>query len=103
MESLVPVKVELVKLCGGGGTDTTRSLYVTYLQGVVGETILGTEEVAMSVSNADTGNLMRVADGGYIYNWSTKPLTIGLDYTLRIRLDSAGGPIIQEAVIRAKK
>jgi len=55
------------------------------------------------VSSADTGNQMRIADGGYIYNWSTKPLTIGKDYTLRIRLDDPNGPIILQAVIRPKK
>ena len=41
--------------------------------------------VAESVSNADTGTQMRVNGGGYIYNFTTKNLTQGQDYTIRIR------------------
>jgi hypothetical protein len=46
---------------------------------------------------------MRVSDGFYIYNFSTKPLTTGKDYTLIVRLDTASGPIIQQAVLRTSK
>jgi hypothetical protein len=73
------------------------------MSGVQGETVTGTETVATSVSNADTGNQMRVTDGFYIYNFTTKPLTQNQDYTLIVRLDTATGPIIQRAVLRAGK
>jgi hypothetical protein len=101
--NVLPVKVQLASVCNPGTYDTSHTLYVTYVQGVQGESILGSEELATSVSSADSGNMMRVADGGYIYNLTTKPFVIGKDYTVRIRLDDPSGPIVLEAVIRTKK
>lgn len=54
--------------------------------------------VAESVSNADTGTLMRTSGGMYIYNPSTKSLSAGNDHTLRVRLGSSTGPIILRAL-----
>ena len=101
--NVVPVKVELGKMCGAGGTDTTRTLYLSYVAGIQGETIDGDEVVATSVSNADTGNQMRVSGNSYIYNFTTKPLGPSKDYTLLVRLDDPTGPIIQRAILSAKK
>ena len=102
--NVVPVKVQLASMCAPGTYDTTRSLFVSYQKGVVGETIVGDEVLATSVSAADTGTQMRVADGFYIYNFTTKGLTQGADYTILIRLDTAGtGTIVQRAVLRANK
>ena len=46
---------------------------------------------------------MRLNGGGYIYNLSTKPLIQGKDYTLRVRLGSTTGPILQSAILQPKK
>jgi hypothetical protein len=101
--NVVPVKVELGKLCGAGGTDTSRRLFLTYAAGV-GDEIEGSETIATSVSNADTGNEMRVSGGSYIFNFTTKPLGPGKDYTLLVRADSSTmAPVIQRAVLRANK
>ncbi len=59
--------------------------------------------VAESVSNADTGTQMRINGGGYIYNFTTKNLTQGQDYTIRIRVGSTTGPIILRALFQPKK
>ena len=59
--------------------------------------------VAESVSNADTGTQMRVNGGGYMYNFTTKNLTQGQDYTIRIRVGSTTGPIILRALFQPKK
>ena len=59
--------------------------------------------VAESVSSADSGTQMRVNGGGYIYNFSTKTLTAGQDYTIRIRVGSTTGTIIAKALFQPKK
>ncbi|HEU4918069.1 MAG TPA: hypothetical protein VFV13_16065, partial [Acidimicrobiia bacterium] len=101
--NVVPVKVRVTSSCTGDSV-TGLSLYISYVQGTGGETIEGTEAVGESVSNADgTGGQMRAADGMYIYNFTTKPLTAGKDYTLRIREGSASGPILLAAVLQPKK
>ena len=56
--------------------------------GLNGEFIDDTNIVAESVSSADTGNLMRLNGGGYIFNLTTKGLTQGTDYAVRIRTGS---------------
>jgi hypothetical protein len=104
--NVVPVKVQLGSNCSPGTTVTTESLYLTIVQGdatqddtVNDDTVV----VATSVSNADTGTQMRVSDGKYIYNLSTKTMTMGKDYTIRVRSGSATGPIILRALIMTKK
>ena len=59
--------------------------------------------VAESVSNADSGTQMRLSGGGYIYNFSTKKMTAGKDYTIRIRDGSTVGPIVLKALFQPKK
>jgi hypothetical protein len=46
---------------------------------------------------------MRTADGMYIYNLSTRSLTAGKDYTIRIRPNNASAPWILQAVLQPKK
>jgi hypothetical protein len=46
---------------------------------------------------------MRVSGNGYIYNFSTKKLTQGKEYTIRIREGSASGPVILRALFQPKK
>jgi hypothetical protein len=104
--NVVPVKVQLGSSCTAGTTITTESLFLTIVRGdattddsVNDDSVV----VATSVSNADSGTQMRVSDGKYIYNLSTKTMTQGQDYTIRVRWGSATGPIIARALIMAKK
>jgi len=100
--NVVPVKVQLTNPCTGT-TVTNQSLYITVAKGLNGEFIEDTNTVADSVSSADTGQQMRIADGGYIYNLSTKNLSANTDWAVRVRLGAADGPIILQAVLYPKK
>jgi hypothetical protein len=102
--NVVPVKVKLVSSCTGAAI-TTTTLYVEVVKGIVSadEVVDGNTVITTSVSAADSGTQMRIADGGYIYNLSTKPLTTGQDYTIRIHVGSTGGPVILTAVLRTSK
>jgi hypothetical protein len=82
---------------------TNVSLFITTVQGAGSEIIESTNVVAESVSAADSGGQMRVADGMYLYNLATKSMTAGKDYTVRIRLGDAAGPIILAAVLQPKR
>jgi hypothetical protein len=100
--NVLPVKVSLMSSCNPG-QQLSANLYLSYIQGNSGETITGDEVITTSVSAADSGNLMRLNDSFYIYNFATKPLTAGKDYTLRVRYGSATGPILLAAVLNLKK
>ncbi|MEX0865532.1 MAG: hypothetical protein WD269_11790 [Acidimicrobiia bacterium] len=101
--NVLPVKVEIKSSCTGLPV-TSASLFLSYVQGTNGEIVEDTSTVTESVSSADgTNGQMRVADGMHIYNFTTKPLTAGKDYTLRVRLDSQSGPILLQAVLQPKK
>jgi hypothetical protein len=101
--NVLPVKVEIKSSCTGLPVNTA-SIFLSFVQGTGGEIIETTSTVTESVSIADgTGGQMRIADGMYIYNFTTKQLTAGKDYTLRVRLDSQSGPIILQAVLQPKK
>jgi hypothetical protein len=100
--NVVPIKVTLTNPCTGG-TVTNVALYVQVIKGVGGEYIEDNNVVVESVSAADTGQQMRVADGMYIYNLSTKSLTANSDYAVRIRMGSLSGPMILQAVLYPKK
>ena len=103
--NVVPVKVELASSCAPGTTVTTPTLYFTIATGNVADIVPDDSPaiVVESVSNADTGTQMRVNGGGYIYNLSTKSLTQGKDYTIRIRVGAVDGPIILRALFQPKK
>jgi PKD domain len=100
--NVVPVKVVLTNTCTGA-TVTNVPLFVTTHLGTGGEVIEGTEVVTESVSAADSGSQMRTADGMYIYNLSTRSMTAGKDYTIRIRPNSTTAPWILQAVLQPKK
>jgi hypothetical protein len=102
--NVVPVKVELASSCFVGTTVTTPILHITIATGDDNMDPLAIEEIpATSVSNADTGTQMRVSGGGYIYNLSTKSMKVGQEYTIRIRVGSAAGPVILRALFQPKK
>jgi hypothetical protein len=100
--NVVPVKVQLTNLCTGG-TVTNASLYITVAKGTGNEAIEDTNIIAESVSAADTGSQMRVVDGGYIFNLSTRNLSANTDWTVRVRLGSTSGPMLLQAVLYPKK
>jgi hypothetical protein len=102
--NVVPVKLALASSCTGAAV-TSPTLFLTYVVGNVGDDAAdGTPNVvAESVSNADTDNQMRLSGGMYMYNLSTKPMTQGKDYTIRVRVGSSTGPVIKSALFQPKK
>jgi VCBS repeat-containing protein len=105
--NVVPVKVLVTSSCSGLPV-TTTPLSIQLVKGNVTNDVTVDDSnaaVTESVSNADSGTQMRVADGKYIYNLSTKGLTIGSDYTIRIRVgtSSTTGTIILRALLSTKK
>jgi len=104
--NVVPIKVSLASQCTPGTTVTNVPLFLTLVQGdaTLDDSVNdSTTPVVESVSSADSGTAMRVADGKYIYNLTTKQFTVAKDYTIRVRVGSATGPIILRALIQAKK
>jgi hypothetical protein len=103
--NVVPIKVTLLSVCVPGTSITTANLFITIADGNATDLMPDSTPVivAESVSNADTGSQMRVNGGGYIFNFSTKPLKAGQDYTIRIRLGSTSGPILLKALFQPKK
>jgi len=101
--NVIPVRVSLTSQCTGAAV-TTPTLFIQLYKGnVFQETIDGTIVVTESVSNADTGQQLRVSGSGYIYNLSTKSLNTNQDYTIQITSGSLSGPVILSAVIQPKK
>jgi hypothetical protein len=99
--SVVPVKVILTDC--NGQVITNESLFITLGSGTNGEELEGDSVLVESVSSADSGSQMRVSDGMYIYNFSTKNLSSGRDYTLRIRLGSTSGVVLVDTVLQPRK
>lgn len=83
--STVPVKFQLTG-ASAGVSDLSARLYVQR----VGTTPTGSEIEAVSTSSATTGNLFRydATSGQYIFNLSTKPLSVG---TYQLRVDLGDG------------
>jgi hypothetical protein len=102
--NVVPIKVNVVSSCTGAAV-TGLTLHITIANGDVDnvQPDATPEIVAESVSNADTGTLRRPNGNGYIYNFSTKQLKAGQDYTIRIRSLSISGAIIAKALFQPKK
>jgi hypothetical protein len=102
--NVVPIKVHITSSCTGAAI-TDSPLFITIAEGNVGDVVPDTTPVivAESVSNADSGTQMRLNGDGYIYNFSTKKLTAGKDYTIRIRVDDPSGSIIARALFQPKK
>jgi hypothetical protein len=100
--NVVPVKVTLTNPCTGG-TVTNVALYVQVVKGVNGEYIEDNNVVVENVNSPDTNQQMRVVDGMYMYNLSTRSLSANSDYAVRIRLGGLSGPVILQAVLYPKK
>ena len=85
--STVPVKIVINKFCGGAGTVTSLDLYLAVANGAAASEVLDPDLNVVQDAGAsnDNGLKFRVADGGYIYNFSTKGLSNNSAYTLRVR------------------
>ena len=81
--STVPVKFQLTD---AKGTFISTAVARLTIQMISGTTLLGTPIDATPSGNADVGDLFRVSDSQYIFNWSTKPLSTGT-WQLQARLD----------------
>jgi hypothetical protein len=82
---VIPVKVTI----GCNGTNLTGlQPYIQLLNGNQSpESDSGSTSITTSVSSADSGQLMRAVDGGYIYNLrvpSDSAATTGKEYTIRV-------------------
>lgn len=102
--SVVPVKIVVASLCNAGATITSEALFVTIAAG--GSSDIDPDDpnvIVTNVNSPDTNQRMRVVDGGYLYNLSTKGLANTTDYTLRIRLTGTAGEIVKKAVLRTYK
>jgi hypothetical protein len=103
--NVVPIKVTLASSCNPGATTTVPVLHLTIAPGNATDITPDTTPVivAESVSSADAGTQMRVNGGGYIYNFTTKNLIAGQDYTIRVRVGSTTGAIIAKALFQPKR
>ncbi len=98
--NVVPVKVEIRDCHGNLVTNRTLSIVLYAGMSSPTEVAEGDLVIASSVSSADSGNTMRLADGHYMYNLATKPLTLGFPYTIWIK---DGTMTVATAVITTKK
>jgi hypothetical protein len=103
--NVIPVKVEVLD-CHGNPV-LNRTLQVWLVTGTSPEDIAAGENLTegTSVSSADTGNQMRIADGHYMFNLATKGLKTGVPFTIIIKDVDAilGTQNIATAAIELKK
>lgn len=81
--STVPVKFVVDGASSSAG-DIGARLYLAKMS----DSVFGTEEEASSTSGADSGNTFRYVDGKFMFNLSTKTLSVG---TWRLRVDLGDG------------
>ncbi len=99
--NVIPVKLSIKDCAGSLVSNRTLTLFLFAGVASPDEIVAGTTLIdATSVSSADSGNAMRLADGHYHYNLATKPLTLGFAYTIVIK---DGGMVVATAVIDTKK
>ena len=98
--SVIPVKIQVLDCHGAPVTD--RTLTIRLIKGdTTDEAEAGAVVVdATSVSAADTDNVMRLADGFYIYNLATKGLATGTPFTILVK---DGSYLVNSALIELKK
>jgi hypothetical protein len=100
--NVIPVKIQLLD-CHGNPV-LNRTLTVWVVSGIIApeDIVEGDLTIPASVSAADTGNQMRIADDHYMFNLATKGLKVA-PFTIVIR-DSATGTLnIATAAIELKK
>jgi len=103
--NVIPVKIDVLD-CHGNPV-LNRALTVWLVSGVSAEDIADGTNLTegTSVSSADTGNQMRIADGHYMFNLATKGLATGAPFTIIVRDTAlpAGSQNIATAAIELKK
>ena len=87
--STIPVKFQLRDAAGNFVLTAVAKIYLTK----IGNGISGSELEAVSTSAATTGNLFRLADSQYIFNLSTKPLSVGT-WQIRIELNDGTSQLV---------
>jgi parallel beta-helix repeat protein len=89
--STIPVKFQLRDAAGAYVANATATLLVAKLTGGV----LGDEVEAVSTAAATAGNLFRCDASGsqYIFNLSTKPLSVGT-WQMRISMDDGNSDVV---------
>ncbi|OHA52499.1 MAG: hypothetical protein A2991_04205 [Candidatus Terrybacteria bacterium RIFCSPLOWO2_01_FULL_58_14] len=85
----LPVKFRLTDANDQSVSTATAHLFLAKIT----DGIIGTEEVALSISAADTGNLFRVSGDQYMFNLSTDTMTSGT-WQLRATLDDGTSKIV---------
>ena len=103
--NVIPVKVQVLD-CHGNPV-LNRNLTVWLVSGVTAEDIADGTNLTegTSVSSADNGNQMRIADGHYMFNLATKGLKTGVPFTIIIKDNDPilGTQNIATAAIELKK
>lgn len=85
----LPVKFQLTNASGTIITDHTAQIFLAKIQ----DGTVGTDEVTLSTSAADTGNYFRVDGDHYIYNLDTSSLTTGT-WQLKAKLDDGTDRVV---------
>ena len=101
--NVIPLKIRVVDCLGNPATGKT--LTVGVVNGVVTANDIedGTVVIQQTESvGAHTDGIMRYVDSHYMYNLATKPLKVGLPYTVVIR-EQGTNNLVTTAVIEPKK
>jgi hypothetical protein len=96
--STVPVKFQLT---GASAGITDGNFYLKYIRTGNGDGIGESEVVATATGN--TGTQFRYSEGQYIYNWSTKGITLGGNYEVRVYTDAAMTNLLGSQSVELKK
>jgi PKD domain-containing protein/uncharacterized protein DUF4114 len=87
-KSTIPVKISYLDCNGAPATNLAPTIKVNKISGGIPS---GVDEPIVSTSNADTGQTMRVAGNGYIYNLAAQSLTdTSATYRLTITVPATG-------------
>jgi hypothetical protein len=96
--STVPVKFQLT---GASAGITDGNFYMKYIRTGNGDGIGESEVVATATGN--TGTQFRYSEGQYIFNWSTKGITLGGNYEVRVYTDAAMTNLLGSQSVELKK
>jgi hypothetical protein len=96
--STVPVKFQLT---GASAGITDGNFYLKYIRTGSGDGIGESEVVATATGN--TGTQFRYSEGHYIFNWSTKGITLAGNYEVRVYTDAAMTNLLGSQSIELKK
>jgi hypothetical protein len=98
--STVPVKFQLTEASAG---ITDGNFYLKYIRTGNGDGIGESEVVATSTGNTGTQFRYDATAGQYIFNWSTKGITLAGNYEVRVYTDAAMTNLLGSQSIELKK